>query len=91
MIGQIELMKITQIEAGPAASNTSRPMGSQASGDTGRSRLMMGDSIPARKVKRPMAKPRGMPTRAAMPKPRPTRPSECRMFQPMPMSLGPLS
>ena len=91
MIGQIELMKITQIDAGPAASNTSRPIGSQASGETGRSKLMIGASMPARKAKRPMANPRGMPTSAARPKPTPTRPSELRMFQPMPMSLGPLS
>ncbi|MOA52962.1 hypothetical protein D3C78_1763450 [compost metagenome] len=91
MIGQIELMKITQIEAGPAASNTSRPIGSQASGETGRSRLMIGESMLARKAKRPMAKPSGIPISAARPKPRPTRPRECRIFQPIPMSFGPLS
>ena len=69
IIGQIALMKITQIDAGSAASNTSRPIGSQASGETGRSRLMIGASMLARKAKRPMAKPSGMPTSAARPKP----------------------
>ena len=84
IIGQMLEMKITQIAAGLAALNTSRPIGSQASGDTGRSRLMIGDVIPERKWKRPIMKPSGMPISAAMPKPMPTRPSEIRMFQPMP-------
>ena len=38
IIGHMLEMKITQIAAGLAALNTSSPIGSQASGDTGRSR-----------------------------------------------------
>jgi len=91
IIGQIEQMKIVQMAAGSADLNTSRPIGSQASGDTGRSRLMMGLSMPLAICERPIKKPSGMPTRAARPKPMPTRSSENRMFQPMPWSLGPLS
>ena len=90
IIGQMAEMKITQIAAGLAALNTSRPIGSQASGDTGRSRLMMGDIMALRNLKRPIMKPSGMPTSAAMPKPIATRCSEARMFQPMPWSFGPL-
>jgi nitrate/nitrite transport system ATP-binding protein len=41
-------------------------------------------------AKRPIRKPSGMPTAAAMPKPTATRFSEKRMFQPMPWSFGPL-
>ena len=66
-------MKITQREAGSVSLNTYRPMGSQASGDTGRNRLMIGATMPARKAKRPIMKPSGMPTSAARPKPAPTR------------------
>ena len=40
--------------------------------------------------KRPITKPRGMPTAAARPKPRATRCRELSTFQPMPTSLGPL-
>jgi hypothetical protein len=42
MIGQMLEMKITHSEAGSVSLNTYRPIGSQASGDTGRSRLMIG-------------------------------------------------
>jgi hypothetical protein len=70
-IGQIEQMKMVQMAAGLAPLNTIRPIGSQASGDTGRSRLMSGLNIRDRKVKRPIMKPSGMPTTAAMPKPMP--------------------
>ena len=90
IIGQIEQMKIVQIAAGFAALNTSRPIGSQASGDTGRSRLMSGENMRLRNSKRPIMKPSGMPTSAARPKPIATRWSENRMFQPMPWSFGPL-
>ncbi len=76
IIGQIDEMKIVQIAAECAPLNTSRPIGSHASGDTGRSRLMIGSVMPARNRKRPIMKPSGMPTSAARPKPMPTRPSE---------------
>ena len=72
-IGQMLEMKITQIAAGLAALNTMRPIGSQASGDTGRSRLMIGAAIALANAKRPSTKPSGMPTSAASPKPMPTR------------------
>ncbi len=88
IIGQIEQMKIDQIAAGLADLNTSRPMGSQASGETGRSKLMMGPNMRERNSTRPIAKPSGMPTSAASPKPMPTRCSEASTFQPMPWSLG---
>ena len=45
IIGQIEQMKIVQIAAGFAALKTSRPIGSQASGETGRSRLISGEAM----------------------------------------------
>ena len=35
MIGQIAVMKMTKMAAGLAALKTSRPIGSQASGETG--------------------------------------------------------
>jgi hypothetical protein len=88
-IGQIEQMKMVQMAAGLAALNTSSPIGSQASGDTGLSRLMIGATIAFSVAKRPIRKPSGMPTSAARPKPRPTRSSEFSTFQPMPWSLGP--
>ncbi|MOA31030.1 hypothetical protein D3C78_1521650 [compost metagenome] len=44
-MGQIEQMKIVQMAAGFAPLKTSRPMGSQARGETGLSRLMMGLNI----------------------------------------------
>jgi len=90
-IGQIEQMKIVQIAAGLAALNTIRPIGSQASGDTGRSRLMIGSSIWLKNEKRPIRKPSGMPTTAARPKPTATRCSDDSTFQPMPWSFGPLT
>ncbi len=90
IIGQIEQMKMVQMAAGLAHLNTSRPIGSQASGDTGRSRLISGETMRFRNAKRPITKPSGMPTSAASPKPRPTRCSEYSMFQPMPWSFGPL-
>jgi len=89
-MGQIEQMKMVQMAAGLALLNTSRPMGSQASGDTGLSRLISGETMRLMNWKRPMMKPSGMPTSAARPKPTATRSSENRMFQPMPWSFGPL-
>ena len=72
-----------------AALNTMRPIGSQASGDTGFRMLMTGAAMSERKRKRPSMNPSGMPTSAAMPKPMPTRPSEVSTFQPIPWSFGP--
>jgi hypothetical protein len=89
-MGQMEQMKMVQMAAGLAPLNTKRPIGSQASGDTGRSRLMSGLNMRDRNSKRPMAKPAGMPTSAASPKPTATRCSEASTFQPTPWSLGPL-
>ena len=83
-IGQIEQMKMVQIAAGLAALKTSRPIGSQASGETGLSRLTSGETMRLSSVKRPIRKPSGMPTSAARPKPSATRSSENRTFQPMP-------
>jgi hypothetical protein len=90
IIGQIEQMKMAQIAAGLAALNTSRPIGSQASGDTGFSRLMMGLNIAPGSGKRPIRKPAECPPAAARPKPMATRCSEASRFQPMPWSFGPL-
>ncbi|MNV98570.1 hypothetical protein D3C71_1938370 [compost metagenome] len=83
-------MKMVQMAAGLAPLNTSRPIGSHASGDTGRSRLIRGLNMHDRKRKRPIKKPSGMPASAARPKPRATRCSEDSTFQPTPWSLGPL-
>lgn len=41
LIGQIEQMKIDQVDAGLVDLNTSRQIGSRASGDTDFSKLMM--------------------------------------------------
>ena len=90
-IGQIEQMKMVQMAAGLAALKTSSPIGSQASGDTGLSRLISGETMRLSTAKRPIMKPSGMPTRAARPKPSATRCSENRMFQPIPWSFGPFS
>ena len=90
IMGQIEQMKMVQIAAGLAPLNTSKPMGSQARGDTGRSRLIRGLNMRLINSRRPIMKPAGMPTAAAMPKPTATRSSDIRMFQPTPWSLGPL-
>ena len=90
IIGQMLQMKIVQIAAGLAALNTSKPIGNQASGDTGRNRLISGETMSLSTEKRPIMKPSGMPTTAASPKPTATRSSENRMFQPMPWSFGPL-
>ena len=84
IIGQMLEMKMTQIAAGFAALKTIRPIGSHASGLTGRSRLMIGAAIACRNAKRPRMKPSGMPIAAASPKPRPTRDSDISTFQPMP-------
>ena len=73
IIGQIEQMKIVQIAAGLAALKTRRPIGSQASGETGFKRLISGEAMLLNTSKRPMTKPSGMPTAAARPKPMPTR------------------
>jgi hypothetical protein len=90
-MGHNEQMKMVQMAAGLADLNTSRPIGSQASGDTGRSRLMTGVAIWLKNATRPIRKPNGMPTSAASPKPMPTRCSEDSTFQPMPWSLGPFT
>ena len=84
IIGQIEQMKMVQVAAGSAFWNTSRPIGSQASGETGRSRLMIGLTIADSVAKRPSMKPSGIPIAAAIPKPIPTRFSDESTFQPMP-------
>ena len=90
IMGQMEQMKMVQMAAGLAPLNTNRPMGSQARGETGRSRLIKGLNMRAKKAKRPMAKPAGMPTSAARPKPTATRCRLASTFQPTPWSLGPL-
>src|SRR3569833_3130901 len=69
IIGQIEQMKIAQIDAGLAALNTISPIGSQASGDTGFRMLMTGLNMPPRNLKRPIRKPSGMPVAAGGGKP----------------------
>ena len=90
IMGQIEQIKIVQMAAGLAPLKTSKPMGSQASGDTGRSRLIKGLNMLLKNLKRPIMKPTGMPTTAARPKPIATRCSDDNTFQPTPWSLGPL-
>jgi hypothetical protein len=80
---------VVQKQAGSAFWNSSRPIGSQASGLTGRSSAISGVNIREKKGKRPIRKPSGMPARAARPKPTATRCKEASTFQPMPMSLGP--
>ena len=84
IIGQMLEMKITQIAAGFAALNTIKPIGSHASGLTGRSKLMIGAAIACRNANRPRTKPIGMPTSAARPNPIPTRDSDINTFHPMP-------
>ena len=88
-IGQMEQIKMVQLEAGSAFWNSSRPIGSQASGLTGRSRAISGLNMRAKNSERPIKNPSGMPASAARPKPTATRCREASTFQPMPMSLGP--
>ena len=73
IMGHIEQIKIDQIAAGCAALNTNRPIGSQAKGETGLSKLIIGLNMPAIKLKRPIIKPSGIPMTAARPKPTATR------------------
>ncbi|MOA27319.1 hypothetical protein D3C78_1481880 [compost metagenome] len=82
-------MKMVQLDAGSAFWNSSRPIGSHASGLTGRRSAISGVNMREKKVNRPIRKPSGMPTIAARPNPIATRWSEARMFQPIPMSFGP--
>ena len=88
-IGQIEQIKMVQLEAGSAFWNSSRPIGSHASGLTGRSSAISGLNMRAKNSERPIKKPSGIPTSAANPKSTATRCSEASTFQPMPMSFGP--
>ena len=87
----MQVMKITKIAEGLTALNTSRPIGSQASGETGRRIWISGVKARCMLVLMPIRKPSGMPTSAARPKPAPTRPSEYSSCQPMPTSFGPFS
>ena len=80
---------MVQLAAGSAFWNSSRPMGSQASGLTGRNSAISGPNMREKKVKRPIRKPSGIPANAARPKPTATRCNEASTFQPMPMSFGP--
>jgi hypothetical protein len=89
-MGQMEQMKMVQMAAGLAPLNTNKPMGNQANGETGRNKLMSGLNMRAKNSKRPIKKPKGMPTNAAKPKPSATRLRELQIFQPTPWSLGPL-
>ena len=84
IMGQMEQMKMVQMAAGCAPLKTNKPMGNQASGDTGRSKLIKGLNMREAHSKRPSMNPAGMPTKAAKPKPTATRFKELRMFQPMP-------
>ena len=45
IMGQIEQMKMVQMAAGLAPLNINKPMGNQASGETGRSKLMIEDIL----------------------------------------------
>ena len=83
-MGQMAEIKMTQMAAGLAALNTSKPIGSHASGETGRNKLIIGAVMRFKNSKRPIIKPSGMPTTAAKPKPKATRCNELTMFQPMP-------
>jgi hypothetical protein len=89
-IGQIEQMKMVQMAAGLAPLNTSRPMGSQASGDTGRSRLISGLNMRLRNSKRPIRKPDRNADQRRQPEAHATRCSDDSTFQPTPWSFGPL-
>ena len=80
---------MVQLDAGSAFWNSSRPIGSQASGLTGRRSAISGLNMREKKVKRPIKKPSGMPASAARPKPMATRCNDASTFQPMPISFGP--
>ena len=49
-----------------AAMHTASPYEPTASGDTGRSKLTMGDAISDKNLNRPSMKPNGIPIKAAM-------------------------
>ena len=83
-------MKITQIAAGLAALNTSRPIGSHASGETGRNRLTMGDDHGAEELEAPDHEAQRNAQSRSHAEADGHALQRVRMFQPIPWSLGPL-
>ena len=75
---------MVQIAAGFAPLNTNNPMGNQARGETGRSKLIRGLNMRDMNSNRPITKPIGIPTKAAKPNPTATRLRELSTFHPTP-------
>ncbi len=90
-VGQIQVMKITKIAEGFTALNSNRPIGSQASGLTGRNTWINGCQAVLKVLLMPMRKPSGIATATASENPPATRPSEYSSCQPIPLSFGPAS
>ena len=85
-IGQIDVMKITNIAEGWLSRNAASAIGSQASGGTVRRIWKIGSSPRIAQTDWPMSAPSRTPTTAARPKPIATRWSETSTRQPSPMS-----
>ncbi len=79
---------MVQLEAGSAFWNSSRPIGSQASGLTGRSRAISGIKHAGEEQRTADQKPQRNARQRRAAKPTATRCREASTFQPMPMSLG---
>ena len=91
MIGQIEVMKITNSAEGWASRKPASDSGSQASGGTVRSTWKIGSRPRIAQVLWPTSTPSAMPTTAAKLKPMATRPRLLEICQKAPLSMPPLS
>src|SRR5882724_389110 len=91
MIGQIEVMKITNNADGWASRKPASDKGSQASGGIVRSTWKIGSSPRIAQVLCPTNTPKATPTTAATLKPMATRPRLLEICQKAPLSMPPLS
>src|SRR6185369_9132350 len=91
MIGQIEVMKITNRAEGCESRKPASDSGSQASGGMVRRTWKIGSSPRIAQVLWPTRTPSAMPTTAASEKPTPTRLSDLLRCQKAPLSMPPLS
>ena len=65
-VGHIAQIAIVNSAAGCDFSNSTRPSGSHASGDTGRSTWMIGSKLFANSFDQPRMKPSGAPSSSAI-------------------------
>ena len=91
LIGQIEVMKITNSADGCESRNPASDSGSQASGGTVRSTWKIGSSPRIAQVLWPISTPSAMPATAAKVNPTATRLRLLEICQKAPLSMPPLS